>query len=44
MNKMNYPSINTIDCTSTRSWRDNYDYYIEEKIDGSQLSMILQIE
>jgi hypothetical protein len=39
-----YPSIQTIDLNSTRSWVDgnNYKYYIEEKIDGSQLSMILE--
>jgi hypothetical protein len=38
-----YPAIETINLNSTRSWtdNDNYRYYIEEKIDGSQFSMIL---
>lgn len=38
-----YPSIETLNIKSTRSWSedDNYKYYIEEKIDGSQLSIVL---
>lgn len=38
-----YPSISTLDVKSTRSWLDddNYKYYIEEKIDGSQLSIVI---
>ena len=38
-----YPSIATLNIKSTRSWLegDNYKYYIEEKIDGSQLSIIV---
>ena len=39
-----YPSIQTLDTNSTRSWSDgnNYQYYFEEKIDGSQLSMMIE--
>lgn len=41
-----YPEIPTLDLSSTRSWtlNDNYKYYIEEKVDGSQLSMMLNSE
>ena len=35
-----YPSINTLDIKSTKSWQENYNYYIEEKIDGSQFSVV----
>ena len=42
MEKMNvYPSIATLDVKSTRDWSENYQYYIEEKIDGSQLSIVI---
>ena len=44
MNKIvPYPSINTLDINSSRVWNegDNYKYYIEEKIDGSQLSILI---
>lgn len=39
-----YPSINTLDVKSTRSWKEdnNWQYYIEEKIDGSQLSILIE--
>lgn len=39
---ISYPSIQTIDLNNARSWKDhdNYKYYIEEKIDGSQLSIM----
>ncbi len=38
-----FPSIETIKINSKRLWNegDNYKYYIEEKIDGSQLSMFV---
>ncbi len=38
-----FPSIETIKINSKRLWNegDNYKYYIEEKIDGSQLSMFI---
>lgn len=41
-----YPSINTLDLTSNRSWTedDNYKYYIEEKIDGSQISIHVEYQ
>ncbi len=43
MEKINaYPSIATLDVKSTRNWSENYNYYIEEKIDGSQLSIVVQ--
>ena len=41
-----YPSIVTLDVKSTRDWSDNenYKYYIEEKIDGSQLSIMVNVD
>lgn len=36
-----YPSIVTLDVKSTRDWSENHQYYIEEKIDGSQLSIMI---
>jgi hypothetical protein len=38
-----YPSIDTLSVKSTRNWleNENYKYYIEEKIDGSQLSIVI---
>lgn len=44
MQKINpYPSINTLEINSKRDWSegDNYKWYVEEKIDGSQLSIII---
>lgn len=40
-----YPSIQTLDINSSRNWTEytNYKYYIEEKIDGSQLSMLVNV-
>lgn len=35
-----YPPIETLNINSKRNWTLNYKYYIEEKIDGSQLSVI----
>jgi len=45
-NIISYPSIDTLNVKSTRSWLDdeNYKYYIEEKIDGSQLSIVVDNE
>lgn len=39
-----YPSLETLNINGTRSWSDdnNYKYYIEEKIDGSQLSILCE--
>lgn len=41
---ISYPPIQTLNLNSNRIWteNDNYKYYIEEKIDGSQLSIILE--
>jgi len=36
-----YPSIESININSKKCWKDNYQFYFEEKIDGSQLSMFL---
>lgn len=36
-----YPSIETVDSISNRNWKDSYNFYIEEKIDGSQLTFLL---
>jgi len=36
-----YPSIETLNVKSTKSWFENDKYYIEEKIDGSQLSILI---
>lgn len=36
-----YPSISHVTLGSNRSWVDNYQWYIEEKIDGSQLSFFV---
>lgn len=44
-----YPSITVVDTDSKRTWhsnkeneKDNYKFYIEEKIDGSQLSILVK--
>jgi hypothetical protein len=39
-----YPSIDTINSIKNRRWNDeenNHKFYIEEKIDGSQLTFLL---
>lgn len=36
-----YPSIDHIKLDSKKSWKENYRFYIEEKIDGSQLSVMI---
>ncbi len=38
-----FPSIETIKLNGKRPWTegDNYKYYIEEKVDGSQLSLLI---
>lgn len=35
-----YPSIETLKFKSSKDWIKNYRYYIEEKIDGSQMSFL----
>lgn len=39
-----FPSIETIKMNGKRPWHegDNYKYYIEEKVDGSQLSLFIE--